>query len=153
MEDKLIVAAAAAMLMAGCATAPRAPVEPHPDTPAYSWKPLFADDLSDAEFEKGSWKLEGGVLRSGGKVLGFSVGEMTGRETFDVHFEKAEISINGAYPMVCRELARQVMAGHPGLRYINREEDMGMESLRRSKLSYKPEFLLKKYLARWVDET
>ena len=64
MEDKLIVAAAAAMLMAGCATAPRAPVEPHPDTPAYSWKPLFADDLSDAEFEKGSWKLEGGVLRS-----------------------------------------------------------------------------------------
>ncbi len=97
--------------------------------------------------------LEGGVLRSGGKVLGFSVGEMTGRETFDVHFEKAEISINGAYPMVCRELARQVMAGHPGLRYINREEDMGMESLRRSKLSYKPEFLLNKYLARWVDET
>ena len=56
MEDKLIVAAAAAMLMAGCATAPRAPVEPHPDTPAYSWKPLFADDLSDAEFEKGAWK-------------------------------------------------------------------------------------------------
>ena len=96
--------------------------------------------------------LEGGVLRSGGKILGFSVGEMTGTETFDVHFEKAEININGAYPMVCRELTRQVMAAHPELRYINREEDMGLESLRKSKLSYKPEFLLKKYLAEWVDE-
>ena len=48
MDKKLIVAAAAAMLMAGCATAPMAPVEPHPDTPAYPWKPLFAKDLSDA---------------------------------------------------------------------------------------------------------
>ena len=64
MEGKLIVAAAAAALMAGCATAPRAPIEPHPDTPAYAWKPLFAKDLSDAEFEKGAWRWDGDVLRS-----------------------------------------------------------------------------------------
>ena len=96
--------------------------------------------------------LEGGVLRSSGKIVGFSLGEMTSPDTFDVHFEKAEISINGAYPMVCRELTRSMMAAHPGLRYINREDDMGIESLRKSKLSYKPEFLLQKYCARWIDE-
>ena len=94
--------------------------------------------------------LEGGVLRSSGKIIGFSLGEMTSPDTFDVHFEKAEININGAYPMVCRELTRQIMAAHPELRYINREDDMGIDALRTSKLSYKPEFLLQKNLARWT---
>ena len=95
--------------------------------------------------------LEGGVLRSGGKIIGFSLGEMTSPDTFDVHFEKAEININGAYPMVCRELTRSMLRAHPDLRFINREDDMGLEPLRKSKLSYKPEFLLQKYLARWSD--
>lgn len=96
--------------------------------------------------------LEGGVLRADGKIIGFTVGEMCSEDTFNVHFEKAEISIQGAYPMVCRELCRMLMEKHPGLIYINREDDMGIESLRRSKLSYKPEYLLKKYTARWIYE-
>lgn len=95
--------------------------------------------------------LEGGVLRISGKIVGFTVGELSCRNTFDVHFEKAEGSINGAYPMVCRELTRMLMAKYPQLEYINREDDMGLESLRRSKLSYKPEYMLKKYTARWKD--
>ena len=64
MRIDMVTAAAAAMLVAGCVTAPRAPVEPHPDTAAYAWKPLFAGDLSDAEFAKGSWRWDGEVLRS-----------------------------------------------------------------------------------------
>ena len=96
--------------------------------------------------------MEGGILKSEGKVLGFSLGEMASRECFDVNFEKADPTINGAYPMVCRELCRMLMKNHPDLKYINREDDMGLPSLRRSKLSYKPELLLKKYSARWKDE-
>ena len=96
-------------------------------------------------------ELEGGVLYAEGKVVGFTMGEMCADDCFDVHFEKAEGSINGAYPMVCRELTRLLLARHPGLVYINREDDMGLEPLRRSKLSYKPEYLLTKYSARWID--
>ncbi len=93
-------------------------------------------------------RLDGGVLYANGKIVGFSMGEMANEDTFDVHFEKAEIAMNGAYPMVCRELTRMLMQKYPKLRYINREDDMGLESLRQSKLSYKPEYLLEKYIAR-----
>ena len=96
--------------------------------------------------------LDGGVLRAGGKIVGFTLGEMTSRDTFDVHFEKAEGDINGAYPMVCREFVRMLMKKYPALVTVNREDDMGLEPLRRSKLSYRPETLLKKYTARWIDE-
>lgn len=58
--------------------------------------------------------LEGGVLRSGGKIIGFSMGEMAGRDTFDVHFEKADIDINGAYPMVCLRAYAHGHAEPPG---------------------------------------
>ena len=96
--------------------------------------------------------LEGGVLFAGEELMGFSFGEMASLDCFDVHVEKADISVNGAYPMVCREMVRMAIRLHPGLKYINREDDMGLESLRRSKQSYKPAFLLKKYTARWIDE-
>ena len=96
--------------------------------------------------------LEGGVLRSGGRILGFTLGEMTSGDCFDVHFEKADVGVNGAYPMVCRELTRLLMQKHPELRFINREDDMGLEALRRSKLSYRPEYMLKKYDGRWIYE-
>ena len=95
--------------------------------------------------------LEGGVLRAEGQIVGFSLGEMCASDTFDVHFEKARIDLNGAYPMVCRELTRMLLARHPGLVYVNREDDMGLEALRASKRSYKPECLLNKYVARWND--
>ena len=89
--------------------------------------------------------LEGGVLIAGGKIMGFSVGEMACGNTFVVHYEKAVAESEGAYAMVCREMTRMAMKNHPGLIYINREDDMGIEHLRYSKMSYKPEFLLTKY--------
>ena len=96
--------------------------------------------------------LEGGVLFANGKIVGFSLGEMCSADTFDVHFEKAQIDLNGAYPMVCRELTRMLMQRHPQLRYINREDDMGFDALRQSKQSYKPVGMVEKYIARWNDD-
>lgn len=85
--------------------------------------------------------LKGGVLRKDGRIVGFTIGEQLNSDTFVVHIEKAKSEIQGAYPTICNEFARE-NAGE--FRYVNREEDLGIEGLRKSKLSYKPEFLLEK---------
>lgn len=96
-------------------------------------------------------QLDGGILYADGSIVGFSVGELASTDTFDIHFEKAVAGMNGAYPMVCREFCRLLLQKYPDLKYINREDDMGIEALKISKLSYKPLYLLRKYTARWTD--
>lgn len=82
--------------------------------------------------------LSGGVLRVDGRVAAFTVGERLNSDTLDVHIEKADTSIDGAYPAINNFYARQAAEK---LMYINREEDMGIEGLRKSKLSYYPAFM------------
>lgn len=113
----------------------------------------FEHDAIIRAFAAYEWLgLEGGVLFANGEIAGFSIGELCASDTFDVHFEKARLDLNGAYPMVCRELTRLLLQRHPGLKTINREDDMGLESLRLSKQSYKPCGMVEKYLARWQDD-
>ena len=95
--------------------------------------------------------LVGGALFVEGDMIAFTIGERISRDTVDVHFEKAVAEIDGAYPMVNREFVRLLRARWPEIEYINREDDMGMENLRQSKLSYHPEYLLRKFTAAWVD--
>ena len=94
--------------------------------------------------------LEGGVLYANGELIAFTVGELINSDTVNVHFEKARADIQGAYPMVNREFVRQLMADHPQVRYINREDDMGHENLRKAKESYYPDILFEKYTADWI---
>ena len=92
--------------------------------------------------------LDGLLLRAGGKVVAFTMGEQMGAEdTYDVHFEKAFAEVPGAYPMINREFARWVQEHYPEVRYLNREDDMGVEGLRQAKKSYYPDLLLEKYSA------
>ncbi|WP_124098790.1 phosphatidylglycerol lysyltransferase domain-containing protein [Ruminococcus sp. Marseille-P6503] len=86
--------------------------------------------------------LKGGLLRSNGKTVGFTIGEQLNSDTFVVHIEKALSEVQGAYPAICNEFACRY-AGN--FKYINREEDLGIEGLRKSKLSYHPAFLHEKY--------
>ena len=57
---------------------------------------------------------------------------------FMVHFEKALTRSEGIYALINREFAKNAAAG---FRYINRQEDIGEEGLRKAKLSYYPERL------------
>jgi len=93
--------------------------------------------------------LEGGILYVNKKVVAFTIGEVLSEDTFVTHFEKAYAEIDGAYPMINREFARQITELHPNILYINREEDMGLEYMRKAKQSYHPEFMAEKYAASW----
>ena len=95
--------------------------------------------------------LEGGALWVGKNLAAFSLGEMTSPDTFDVHFEKADAAVDGAYPMINREFVRHIRALHPEVRWINREDDTGRESLRRSKQSYHPDRMVEKYKVELKD--
>ena len=91
--------------------------------------------------------MEGGILRISGRPVAFTLGEPVCEHTFVVHFEKAYAEINGAYPMVNREFVRFIRSKYPSVLWINREDDMGMESLRTSKESYHPDHMVEKYKA------
>ena len=100
-------------------------------------------DLSFRHFEE--LELEGGVLRVDGKVIGFTVASRITEEIWDVHFEKAYAEIQGAYPMVAREFAHSLQTRHPELHWLNRENDLGLEGLRKAKRSYYPDLMIEKY--------
>jgi len=86
--------------------------------------------------------LTGGVLRVGGEVAAFTLGEAANGDTFVVHIEKARSDVSGAYTMINREFVKNELVGK--YKYVNREDDMGMEGLRKAKLSYNPVFLVEK---------
>jgi len=92
-------------------------------------------------------KLEGGLLRVYGEVVAFTMGDVLSSDTFDVHFEKAYSELQGSYAMINREFARRVRSRHPEIRYLNREDDMGVEGLRRAKESYYPDLMVEKHWA------
>ena len=85
--------------------------------------------------------LTGGLIRAGGKVVAFSIGEELCEDTFVVHIEKAYADIQGAYPVINQQFVLHEASQY---RYINREEDTGAEGLRKAKLSYYPAFLQEK---------
>ena len=89
----------------------------------------------------------GGLLYQNGIPVAFTAGTKLDNEVFDVHFEKALPGVEGGYTMVNREFARMIRAELPGIVAFNREEDMGIEGLRKAKESYHPDILLMKYFA------
>ncbi len=96
--------------------------------------------------------MEGGVLFAGGRLCAFTMGELCAHDTYLVHYEKADAEIEGAYPMINREFARQIQTLHPEAVYLNREDDMGLDSLRQSKRSYHPALQVVKYAAHWIGD-
>lgn len=84
----------------------------------------------------------GGMLKVDGKPVAFTLGEPINDNTFCIHIEKALTEYVGAYPMINRQFLAESCSEYE---YVNREEDMGLEGLRKAKDSYHPAFLCEKY--------
>ena len=80
------------------------------------------------------------------------MGEPLTDDTFVVHFEKARDDIDGSYGAINCEFARYLRQTHPEVRFLNREDDMGIEGLRKAKLSYQPHHLLEKHWAYVMED-
>ena len=98
-------------------------------------------------------KPEGLVLYDEDVILAFTVGSFLSEDTIDVHFEKAREDADGAYTAINQAFAQYLRDRYPQVRYLDREEDMGLEGLRKAKLSYYPHHLTEKYWARLWEES
>ena len=92
---------------------------------------------------KEDFALEGGVLYTNGKAVAMTLASQISETILDIHFEKclAEAAAAGAYAAVNWCFANSC----DSYDFLNREEDMGVEGLRKAKLSYHPQKLLEKF--------
>lgn len=110
----------------------------------------FASDVLSNEYQAIEEALQhfdllglcGGILRLGGRAVAFSFGESLNTDTVVIHMEKADPAVQGLYAMINQECCRYAWGV---VEYINREEDMGEEGLRKAKESYYPVRLVEKY--------
>lgn len=95
--------------------------------------------------------LTGGCLRVNGQVIAFTLGMPISEHCFGVNIEKADTDFEGAYAVINNEFAKRIPEKFT---CINREEDLGVEGLRKAKLSYYPEQLMAKHtvLIRYQEE-
>lgn len=143
----------------------------HPDT---EYRPLTKDIFGDALAVEEAWfaanegtgdydkeeeysiitealklfeplRLTGGVLYTGGRPAAMTIASGITGKVADVHFEKAvpELDRDGAYSVINQLFAKTMTL----YEYLNREEDLGIEGLRKAKLSYHPDVLLSKWSA------
>ena len=90
--------------------------------------------------------LIGGVVRLDGEVKAYCVGSQISHDTVDVMIEKGDYAFDGIYQYINKKFAESLLGK---VEFLNREDDAGVEGLRKSKLSYDPAILLKKYGAVW----
>lgn len=95
--------------------------------------------------------MEGLLLLDGGEALAVTIGSRMGEDTFDIHFEKAREDVEGAYSVINQEFARYLRLQYPEIAYLNREDDMGLDGLRKAKESYLPHHMVEKHRAHLLE--
>lgn len=89
-------------------------------------------------------KLRAGVITVDGNIAAFTIGEQMNADTALIHAEKCDRDYDGLFTVICNEFVKREFSS---LTYINCEEDMGHEGLRKAKLSYNPHHLNEIYSA------
>ncbi|EQK44503.1 hypothetical protein ANS017_27050 [Paraclostridium bifermentans] len=89
---------------------------------------------------KDTLKISGIYIDS--KLEAFSIGEMLNDNMAVIHVEKANADIRGLYPYINQQF---LLNEFSDVEFVNREEDLGIEGLRKAKLSYHPVKFAEKY--------
>jgi hypothetical protein len=87
--------------------------------------------------------VKGGAILINGKVEAFTLGDPLNSETVVIHIEKANPAYEGLYPTINQAFLENQWLGYT---YVNREQDLGEEGLRKAKESYFPHHLVNKYV-------
>ncbi len=87
-------------------------------------------------------ELQGVRISHGKEFVAFSIFSPLSANMADVHFEKFDPEVKGAGQMINWETAKALVGTY---RYVNREQDLGIEGLRQAKRSYGPEYVLSAY--------
>jgi hypothetical protein len=87
-------------------------------------------------------ELIGGAISLEGSIQAFAVGERLNENTAVIHFEKANPDVTGLYQLINKEFVTEALGD---FEYVNREQDLGNEGLRKAKLSYHPDHFVEKY--------
>ena len=94
--------------------------------------------------------LTGGAIYLNEKLCAFTVGERLLPQMQLIHIEKANTDIDGLYPIINQQY---ILHECEGVEWVNREEDMGLEGMRKAKRSYNPARMVEKYMLSLRDLT
>ena len=92
-------------------------------------------------------RLKIGGIFIDNKLQAFTMGEYLNPNMALIHIEKANPNIRGLYPYINQQF---LVHEFSDVEFVNREEDLGIEGLRKAKLSYHPVRFVEKYTVREV---
>ncbi|WP_206154942.1 DUF2156 domain-containing protein [Clostridium muellerianum] len=99
--------------------------------------------IKDIVSNMNKFLLKGIAVYVNGKLEAFSIGEKLNKDLAVIHIEKANKNINGMYSFINRTFIEKCFND---VKIVNREQDLGLEGLRKAKMSYYPLKLEKKFI-------
>lgn len=107
----------------------------------WQWLDMETRAIGDMMEHMEDLGLVGGAIRIDGEMVAFTIASQCCSDTYDINVEKAKAKIRGSYAAINNEFCSRL---DENIVFVNREEDMGIENLRKSKLSYRPLELIEK---------
>ena len=102
--------------------------------------------------KKDKLNMEGFLLWVDGQPAAMSMASPLTETVYDVHFEKALSGVESAYAAINYYFARYLREKYGAVKWLNREDDMGLEGLRKAKLSYNPAYMVEKSWACLLED-
>ncbi len=93
--------------------------------------------------------ITGIVVYIDGVICGYTLGYRCSEDCYDALVEKGDYTVKHIYRFLNMQSVKSCCGG---LRYVNREEDLGVEGLRHAKMLYQPDILLEKFIVTEVEE-